>query len=65
MDGASVLGSNGLPYLIDSFSLAGRIPVADFEKAVGVEGDWRRGMLASPEFKKNAYPLNLDIVNFP
>jgi hypothetical protein len=41
------------------------IPVADFEKAVGVEGDRRRGMMASPEFKKNACPLNLDVVNFP
>jgi hypothetical protein len=52
---------NGVPVADAAFSLAGRIPVADFEKAVGVEGDWRRGILASPESKKTAYPLNLDM----
>ena len=41
MEGVSVLGSNGIPYVIDNFALAGKIP-ADKDPALAdsVEGSW-------------------------
>jgi hypothetical protein len=64
MDGASVLGSSGLPYVIDSFLLTGQIPIAKFDAAPGVEGDWSEGMFATPSPRKNQYPLDLVVADF-
>jgi murein DD-endopeptidase MepM/ murein hydrolase activator NlpD len=64
MDGPSVLGSSGIPYIIDNFSLAGQVSVEQFNGAPGIEGDWGKGLLPSPTARHNQYPLNLNIVNF-
>lgn len=64
MDGPSVLGSHGIPYEIDAFELAGQIPVADFEAATTIEGDWRKGLLRTPSKRHDQFPLDLNIVNF-
>ncbi len=66
MTGASVLGSNGIPYVIDSFALAGTIP-AEKDPAVSdsVEGSWNSSLFASASLRHGQFPLNLDIVNFP
>ena len=64
MEGSSVLGSNGIPYSIDSFAIAGQVPLADFEAATGVEGDWGKGRLPAPSPRRDQYPLDLNIVDF-
>ncbi len=64
MDGPSALGAQGLPYEIDSFELAGEIPKAQFDAAPGVEGDWSKGLSATPSPRQKQYPLDLNIVNF-
>jgi len=42
-----VLGSNGIPYVIDSFAITGQVSEADFAAARGVEGDGVRDVLLS------------------
>ncbi len=64
MDGPSVLGSQGLPYEIDSFVLAGQLPIAKFDAAPGIEGDWSEGMFPAPSPRKNQYPMDLAVVDF-
>jgi Peptidase family M23 len=63
MEGISVLGSNGIPYQIDSFSISGRVSAADFAAATGVEGDWSKGLSPDANPRHNQFPLDLDIVD--
>lgn len=65
MDSPSVLGSNGLPYVIDSFAFDGQVSAAKFAAAPGVEGDWGEGRLQTPSTRERQFPLNLNIINFP
>jgi hypothetical protein len=65
MEGTSVLCSNGIPYSIDSFAVAGQISLSDFAKATGVEGDWGKGMFPAPSPRHDQYPMDLNIVTFP
>ncbi len=65
MDGPSVLGSSGIPYVIDTFAIAGQIPSAKFAASSGVEGDWSGGLLSQPSPRKQQFPLDLAIVDFP
>jgi murein DD-endopeptidase MepM/ murein hydrolase activator NlpD len=61
MDGASVLGSEGVPYVLRRFKLAGKIPAA----ALGPPGsDYRRFLLARPQPRSKQFPLDLDVVDF-
>jgi Peptidase family M23 len=64
MEGPSALGSNGIPYRIDSFSIAGKVPASEFEAAPGVEGDWSKGLSPNQSPRRDQYPLDLDIVDF-
>lgn len=64
MEGSSVLGSNGIPYVLDAFELAGQVSKANFENATGIEGDWSKGLLTVPSPRSNQFPLDLNIVNF-
>lgn len=65
MESPSALGANGIPYVIDTFALAGRISTAEFAAAPGVEGDWGKGMLRAVEACHAQFPLDLNIVDFP
>jgi hypothetical protein len=65
MDGASVLGSNGVPYVIDRFAFAGQVSVAKFATSEVLEGDWSEGLLSQPSRRRQQLPLNLAIVDFP
>lgn len=65
MEGASPLCSNGIPYTIDSFAMTGQIPISDFAKATGIEGDWSKGMFSTPSPRHNQYPMDVNIVTFP
>jgi len=64
MDGTSVLGSNGIPYVIDKFEYAGEIPAAKFAASNGMEGSWNQGLLRSPNVRQAQFPLALAIVDF-
>ena len=57
MDGTSVLGSSGLPYVIDSFAVAG-------ELSGEVDGKWSKDLSAHPSGRKSEFPLDLTVVNF-
>jgi hypothetical protein len=65
MEGVSVLGSNGIPYVIDNFALAGKIP-ADKDPAIAdtVEGSWSGDLFPNASPRHGQFPLNLDIVDF-
>jgi Peptidase family M23 len=66
MEGLSVLGSNGIPYVIDNFALAGKIP-PDKDPATtdaGVEGNFDSDLFSTASPRHGQLPLNLDIVNF-
>ena len=64
MDGPSALGAQGLPYIIDSFQLAGEVNKAQFDAAPGIEGDWSKGLLPMPSERQKQFPMDLNIVNF-
>ncbi len=64
MQGPSALGSNGIPYVLDRFLLAGQVNAAAFGAAVGVEGDWGKGIVRSADVRKAQFPLDLNIVDF-
>ena len=64
MTGPSVLGSNGVPYVIESFDLAGQIDIAAFDAAPDLTGNWKKGSLRKPERHEREFPLNLNIIDF-
>jgi hypothetical protein len=64
MDGPSVLGSNGIPYLLGSFALAGQIPAEKFAASSGVEGDWGVGAMQPGSSREDQFPMDLAIINF-
>ena len=64
MESASVLGSNGLPYLTDSFSFTGQVSEAKFAAAPDAQGDWGTGFFAKPSNRRGQFPMNLNIVDF-
>jgi murein DD-endopeptidase MepM/ murein hydrolase activator NlpD len=66
MDGPSVLGSHGVPFVISSFDYAGQVPMELIEAAddylTGTFGEHR---LPTPQPRTNELPLAWAIVNFP
>jgi hypothetical protein len=64
MDGPSTLGSNGLPYVIDSFEYAGQVSAAKFA-GDKLDGSWNEGMLATLSPRKKEFPMDFAIVDFP
>jgi hypothetical protein len=63
MDGVSVLGSSGLPYVIDGFEVAGELSSEQF-KTSEVQGAWSKDLSAHPSGRKLEFPLDLTVVNF-
>jgi hypothetical protein len=66
MDGPSPLASSGIPYVIKSFALAGKIP-ADNDPAMAssLDQNWSGDLFPSASPRHGQFPLNLDIVDFP
>jgi murein DD-endopeptidase MepM/ murein hydrolase activator NlpD len=64
MNSPSVMGSSGVPYMIDSFTWIGEIPEEVFEKATGVEGDFSTAIAPTPNARHGQLPLDLAIVDF-
>ena len=66
MNGPSVLGSDGLPYVIDRFSYAGQVaPQALIDADDYLTGQFLQGRLATPEPRTDQLPSALAIVDFP
>ncbi|CCF84523.1 M23 family metallopeptidase [Nitrolancea hollandica] len=63
--GPSVLGSDGVPYVIDRFAMAGQVSVSQFNAAPDVTGVWDQNRLNPPSARTGQFPLNLNIINFP
>jgi hypothetical protein len=62
MDGPSPLGSEGIPYVLERFALAGRIEGDVDPSTAGL--DFRRFRAAAPSPRERQFPLDLDIVDF-
>jgi murein DD-endopeptidase MepM/ murein hydrolase activator NlpD len=67
MNGPSVLGNSGIPYVLDSFEYKGQISAQQMANADDyLTGDFfGPGRLATPEPHKNQLPMAWSIVNFP
>ena len=66
MNGPSVLGSDGLPYVIDRFSYDGQVaPQAILDADDYLTGQFLQGRLSTPEPRTEQLPSALAIVNFP
>jgi murein DD-endopeptidase MepM/ murein hydrolase activator NlpD len=63
MDGTSVLGSSGLPYVIDRFEVAGELSSKQFN-ASELDGEWSKDLSAHPTSRKLEFPLDLTVVDF-
>jgi murein DD-endopeptidase MepM/ murein hydrolase activator NlpD len=64
MNGPSMLGSDGLPYLIDFFVLEGQLLDKHFEKPDSLEGDFSAGLFPAKSQRLLQLPLDLTVVNF-
>lgn len=64
MDGPSVLGSSGIPYVIRAFDYDGQVSAEKFASVPGIEGAWGEGRLATPEPRHDQFPMDLAIINF-
>jgi Peptidase family M23 len=62
MDGPSVLGSEGIPYVIDRFSFAGKIP--DAAVPDDLRGDFRGHLAATAAPRERQFPLDRDVIDF-
>jgi len=67
MNGPSVLGSSGIPYVLDSFEYQGQISPQQLASANDyLTGDFfGAGRLAKPETRTEQLPSAWAIVNFP
>jgi murein DD-endopeptidase MepM/ murein hydrolase activator NlpD len=66
MNGPSVLGSDGVPYVIDSFGYDGQVsPEALATADDYISGQYLQGRLPQPQPRRGELPLFGAIVNFP
>lgn len=66
MNGPSVLGSDGLPYVIDRFAYDGQVaPRAILDADDYLTGQFLQGRLPNPEPRTDQLPSSLAIINFP
>ena len=65
MDGPSVLGSEGMPYVVGRFTTVGQVDTAAFGAAPGISGVWGRDRTTRPIAQMQRFPLNLNVIDFP
>lgn len=65
MQGASVIGSNGVPMVFDAFTLQGGLDPVQFDAAPDQTGTWFDPATARPANRTDELPLNLDVVTWP
>jgi hypothetical protein len=63
-EGRSVLGSSGLPFVVDRLRLQGQLDPQRWVTATTLEGTWNEGLLPIPSPGHDEMPLDLDIVDF-
>lgn len=63
MDGPSVLGSEGLPFVFTTFETAGAIDKAQFDATMDFVGDWSAGRAPAVPHT-NSFPMDKQILNF-
>lgn len=59
------LGSDGLPYVIDRFTLAGQVPESAEEAFYSFRGSWNGSLRPQPLPQQNRFPLYFSILDFP
>jgi hypothetical protein len=64
MNRPSVLGSDGLPYVIEGFTLTGKVDARVFAESETLAGKWGKSLDRSIEMRQK-FPLNLDIIDLP
>jgi hypothetical protein len=66
MAGSSAIGSNGFPYVIDGFALAGQIPAAAIpaDDSDGLEDSFHQYLFPQPIAVQRQFPLDRVIVDF-
>jgi Peptidase family M23 len=64
MNGPSTLGTNGLPYVIDSFEYAGQVSAAKFGDGENLDGSWNEGLLSTPSPRNKEFPMDFTIIDF-
>ena len=66
MDAPSALAAEGLPYVMNTFGLAGQVDVAAWNASSEITGVWAAGWTKNPVSAENRrFPLNLNVVDFP
>jgi murein DD-endopeptidase MepM/ murein hydrolase activator NlpD len=65
MTGPEALGSDGIPYVIDSFGYEGQVPAREFAESEDLTEEFDDDRLPEPEPCEDELPLNLAIVSFP
>jgi hypothetical protein len=66
MNGPSALASEGLPYVIGEFGLAGQINIAAWEASTELTGVWAPGWTKNTvTTESDRFPLNVNIIDFP
>ncbi|WP_237341114.1 M23 family metallopeptidase [Williamsia soli] len=66
MNGPTLLGSDGLPYVFDEFDYAGQVPVQAIMDADDyLTGNFLQDKLPTAQKRTDELPMNLAIVNFP
>lgn len=64
MDRPSMLASSGVPYVIDTFSVAGHISGAKFGDNSVLTGSWGEGLLPKASQRHDEFPMDLTVVDF-
>ncbi len=66
MNGPSVLGSDGVPYVLDTFSYDGQVDPSQLLEADDfLSGVFNQGQLHDPQPREKQLPMSLAIVDFP
>ena len=58
-------GGSGVPYVIENFEYAGRIPLDLFEKSTDLTENFGGDRLARTQRRRREYSLAWDVINFP
>ncbi len=64
MDGPSMLGSSGIPYVIDSFALAGQISAASNAPDSPMDASWSKSLFPAPSPRHKQFPMDQAIIDF-
>jgi murein DD-endopeptidase MepM/ murein hydrolase activator NlpD len=65
MTGPQALGSDGIPFVIDSFGYEGQVPAQLWLQSEDLTDDFGGDRLPEPEPREGELPLNLAIVELP